>query len=351
MAETLEFYYSLVFLINYLVYLSYFLIKYIAAPILWFILERADRKKKEHSCLGKFARITRVMQSVILLIFGNQLAIKKNSAVRDPNNIPTMTLRRRTLSYGGTMVLFVLIITFGILAVGSALDIALLSVTHVCSENPTVDCFPQLLPGENDAGLNMTISLDEPVRDCSYWNSKGVTHKITFVCYQVALDGQKFLAIVGGLLSFFIYAMKGTITVMLFLSVWCLGGGREGEKNTKSKNCCRRCLCVDRIVVAIVLSIIEIVVAIVCLSFGASGAAVDTVHNSPDIVFAAKYAPQVLLVFGVMATLLWLPWEEYSKAYKEKVDAQKAEEHTKACKEEANEKKAIEKYYKTNTIV
>ena len=346
------FYYRLNFWINYFVYLSYFLIKYIVAPILWFILKRADRKKSEHSCLGKFAQITQLMQSVTLLIFGNQLPIKKYDKDRDPNNIPTMTISKRTLSYGGMMVLFVLATTFKIVAVGSALNLTILSVTHICSENPTVDCFPQLLPGVNDSDLNMTISLIEPVQDCNYWNSEGVTHKVTFVCFQLGLDIKHFLSTFGGLIAFFVYAMKTAVAVMLFLSVWCQGGGKD-SKNVKRKRGCRTCLCVDRIVVAIIVSIIEIVLALVSFVWGVSGAEVDITHNTPEFIFVASRASEVLIVFGVIATLLWLPWEEYTKAYKEKMDAKKdGEEYeiSEVYKEKGNVEK-VDKVYETITTV
>ena len=317
MAVSLKDYYNLVFWINYTVYLSYFLIKYTVAPTLWFVLEWANRKKDEHSCLGKFARITQLMQSVILLIFGKQLAIKQYDTERDSNKITTMTLRRRRLSYGAMMVLFVLITTFGILAVGSALDLTLLSVTHICSEDPMLDCFPQLIQGANDSSLNMTITTDEPIQDCNYWNSEGVSDKITFVCYQFVFNVELFLAVIGGLLAFFIYAMKTAIAVLLFLSVCCLGGC---EEESTAESGCRRCLCVKRIIVAVIVSFIEIALAIVCLVLGATGDTVDSTNDTPELIFVATHASEVLVVFGIIATLLWLPWEDYTKANEEEVN-------------------------------
>ena len=315
MPVSLKEYHSLVLWINFIVYLSYFLIKYVVAPILWFVLEWTDRKKDEPTCLGKFARITQIMQSVILLIFGKQLAIKQYVDERDLNKVSTMTLRRRRLSYGATMVLFVLIATFGVLAVGSALDLTLLSVTHICSEDPAIDCYPQLIRGANDSILNMSIPINEPIQDCSYWNSEGVSDKITFVCYQFVFNVELFLAVIGGLLAFFIYAMKTAIAVLLFLSVCCLGGC---EEESKAESGCRRCLCVNRITVAIIVSGIEIVLAILCLVFGATSTTVDGINDSPELIFVATHASEVLVVFGIIATLLWLPWEDYTKAQRER---------------------------------
>ena len=326
MATSLEDYYNLIFWINYFVYLSYFFIKYLVAPILWFILEWADRRQRKEgqrdkSCLGRFAKTTKLMQSVVLLVFGKQLAIKRLDDNKDKNDIPEFILRKRRLSYGATMVLFVLVATFGVLAVGSALDLTLLSITHICSEDPTIDCYPQRISGANATGLN--ISTQEPILDCTFWNSDGVSDRVTFVCYQFVLNVELFLAVIGGLLAFFIYAMKTTITVLLFLSVCCLGGCEDESKSEKG---CRSCICVTRIGAAILASVIEIVVAVVCLVLGATGSTVDSTNDTPELMFVAMHASEVLVVFGIIATSLWLPWEDYTKAYKKNANGKSPEE-------------------------
>ena len=309
MVLSLEEYYDLVFWINYVVYLAYFLIKYVLAPIVWAVLEYADRKKKKSSCLSNFAQLT---QWFVLLIFGKQLAVKQLHE-RDDNNVPTFTLRKRRLSYGATMVLFVLILSFFVLAVGSALDLTLLFVTHICTEDPNIDCYPQLISGANDTGLNITI--DEPIQDCSFWNSEGVSNRVTFVCYQFVFNVELFLAVIGGLLAFFIYAIKTTIGVFMFLTVCCLGVCIDDSEDKKGCTC-RRCWCVNRIVLAILVSVIEIVLAIVCLVLGATGSTVDNSQDTPELIFVATHGAEVLVVFGIIATLFWLPWEDYTRSYK-----------------------------------
>ena len=311
MERSLEDYYDLIFWINWFVYLSYFFTKYVVAPILWFVLRCADKKKSENgsekTCLGRFACITDLMQSLILLIFGKQLAVKQLQK-KDRNKVHTFTLRKRKLSYEATMVLFVIIVAFGVLSVGSALDLTLLSVTHICSEDPGIDCYPQLIQGANKTGLN--ISTTEPIKDCTFWNSDGVSERVTFDCYQFAFNTELFMAVIGGLLAFFIYAMKITIQVLLFIVVCCLAGCENGSNNEKK---CKRCVCVNRIVVAVIVSIIEIAVAIFCLVLGGSGMTVDSTNDSPELVFVSMHASEVLVVFGIIATLLWLPWEDYTK--------------------------------------
>ena len=310
MAVSLEYYHNLVLLINYIVYGSYLSIKYIVAPLLWLLLKWWKKSRM----------IIQFMQFTILLIFGKQLRIKKHADQKDSYKILNMTLHERQLGYWATIVLFVLIATFGVLAVGSALDLTLLSVTHICSEDTQIDCYPQLIRGANDTGLNISIS--EPIQDCSFWNSEGVSDRVTFMCYQFVYDVKLFLAVIGGLLVFFIYTTKITIAVLLFLNVCCLG-----RTCTRCFPCrcslphyrlcgpiarrCKSCLCMNRFLVAFIASIIEIALAISYLVLGVTGNTVVGTNDSPELIIVVTHALEVLVVFGIIATLLWLPWEDY----------------------------------------
>ena len=310
MANSLKDYYDLVFWINYSVYFSYFVIKYLIAPPLWGVLECADRRVRNGqggTCLGKFAKITNSMQSVVLLIFGKQLAVKQFEAT-DSNKVHDFNLRKNKLSYGATMVLFVLIASFVILAIGSALDLALLTVTHICSEDPQIDCFPQLIPGANSTGLP-TIDTSQPTEDCTIWDRFNASDGVTFVCYEYEFNVELFLAIFGGLLAFFIYTVKTVIALMMFLSVCCLGGFESDSKGEKG---CKRCLYAQRIVVAVLVSIVEIALAILCLVLGATGTNIDNTYDSPGLIFLSMHSSELLVVFGILATLLWIPWEEFT---------------------------------------
>ena len=230
MARSLQDYEGAITLINDLVYTSYIIIKYVVGPVLWFVLEWADRRRqKKRGYLGKFARITQPIQSVILLVFSKQLPIKQYANDRDLNKIPKMTLHGKRLSYGAIIVLFIVIATFWVLTLGSGLNFALLSVTHTCSEDRQIDCYPQLLKGANDTGLNIITS--KPIQDCSFWKSQEVADHVDFICFQYILDIKQFLSVIGGLLALFIYTMKTTVTLLRFLSVCCLSGHEAGSNN------------------------------------------------------------------------------------------------------------------------
>ena len=47
MARSLQYYFNIAFWTNYAIYLLYFIIKYLVAPILWILLELADESKKD----------------------------------------------------------------------------------------------------------------------------------------------------------------------------------------------------------------------------------------------------------------------------------------------------------------
>ena len=222
------------------------------------------------------------------------------------------------IGYRSTIVFFILIVAFGVLAVGSALDLTLLIVTHICTEDPYIDCYPQLISGADDTGVNITT--DKPIQDCTFWNSKGVSNRVTFVCYQFDFNVELFLAIVGGLLAFFVYTMKTTIHALLFLSASCLGGRRQDSTCVKTTRAIR-------IVFAALASLIEIALVIVGMVLGATGSRVDSTNDTPELIFFATHGAEILLMFGIIATLLWLPWEDFGIRYKVLKEKANSEEH------------------------
>ena len=97
------------------------------------------------------------------------------------------------LNHQSIVILFTLIAIFGLLAIGSALNVTLLSVTHTCTEAPNINCYPQPINKVEVQNAGLNISTDEPIKDCS---SEGVSDKVSFTCY---LNVEIFLAIIGGL--------------------------------------------------------------------------------------------------------------------------------------------------------
>ena len=338
MATSLLYYHNLIFWINFFVYWIYFLCKYLIGLLIFCLLPLADNKTADNKtavddktahktavdktadydktltcccsareckrkctcqqkdCFERFVKIALcVIRQPVLIMFGKKLGGKIKTDLN--GNKDTLSLGQRRLSNRATVVFFILMVTFLLVAVSSALNLTLLSITHICSEDPEINCYPQLIPGANGTGLN--ISIDEPIQDCTFWNSKGVSDRVTFECYQIIFNAELFFAIIGGLLAFCIGVVK--IIVKLF---HCLD--KPCQRSSK-------CTCVVQSIFAIVASVAEVVVAVLAVVFGGTGSTVDHVDDTPLLTFLAMHTAEILLICGAVATLLWIPCGKFTK--------------------------------------
>ena len=321
MAKSLLDYHNLLFWINFFVFWTYFLCKYLIGLPIFCLLQLAEKKKTADNkeiadkktavddnraddktptcccglrkckctCQQKICFLEFMRQSAII-VFGKKLEIKTSHN----GNKDTLSLNQRRLSNGATTVFFILTITFLLLAVSSALNLTLLSITHVCSEDPRIDCYPQLIPGSNNTGLN--ISIDEPIQDCTFWNSEGVSHRVTFECYELIFNAELFFAVVGGLLAFGVAIIK--IIVAIF---HCLG------KYCQRSSTCGYVCCTFQFILAILASLVEVGIAVVAMVLGATGSEVDHVDDTCELTFLTMHVAEILLIWGAVTTLLWIP--------------------------------------------
>ena len=262
------------------------------------------------SCIAPIAKITKPMRWLILNLFGGPLGIlerldKYEEDDTDDNDIPTLHIRKKKISYGSIMLLFMLIVGFGILALSSASNLALIQVTHICSEDPDIDCYPQLIRGANETIIdlyNITIDISQPLQDCFFFNSEVVSTQITFDCFKFVYNTDIFLAAFGGFMTLFMTTMKLTAGFLLWInecSICCIG-------------CCTMFKKVLRILFAAIAILVEVVLAIACMTFGIMGSALaDIESNSLILRFIAMHAVEILIGSGIIATLLLLPWERY----------------------------------------
>ena len=255
------------------------------------------------------------MRWLVLQLFSEPLGVVQRhedtykTDTQDDNDIPTLYIRNEKLSYGAVMVLAMVIVTFRVLTLSSAVSLSLLRVTRACSEDPRIDCYPQLISGANTENFsNLTISIDESILDCAPWNSEGVSSQVTFICFRFMLNVEAFPAATGGLLTIFIITMKFSTAALLWLSA--------------SLNCHQgHCLQATRVTLVVVAAFIEIGLALTCLLVGTKGTLADNEKNSLILRFIAMHASKALIMFGVVATLLWLPWEKYVQVQKRSQDS------------------------------
>lgn len=313
MPTSLQDYYNIVFWTNFLVYILYLVIKY---PMM--MISVACSKRACCSC--------ELVRDIVITIFKKPLKLdgeiaKKprqatNNASGKKTNEPqgkatNNEIEKRpkiALDDRSTSILFTLISTFGLLALGSALDLTLLSVTHGCTEDPNIDCYPRLI-GNTD--LNITIPDDTPIVDCSFWNSEDISDKVSIVCYQFVLNVELFLVAIGGLSTVFVFTMRGVIKLCLRISVCCIRDRTMGSEGARKK-----CLRVTRYAFVALTSLFEVGWAIMGMVLQGTGTNIDsTIYDTPGVIFLATHAAEILLIFGVLTTLLWLPWEDYAKKF------------------------------------
>ena len=282
MAMTLNDFYDRVVYLNLVIYMVYFVIKYVVALVLLCIIAKWWKDSMTP------------VEWVVFVIFGKLLGSKEG-------RVPLETTENMS-RHSQIMILFIIVVAFVVLAVGTALDLSLFSTSSVCTEDLRYDCYPQLISGANKTGLNITT--DEPVRDCSFWNSDSVSNRVTFVCYQKDFNFDLFLAATGGLLALGFFIMKTMIGLLLGCAR-CL---------VQKWNCNATCVYVMRIILAIGASVTELGILVLCLVFGATRLSRDDTSDPPDISFLVMNSAEILVVFGITATLFWLPWEEYKNA-------------------------------------
>ena len=317
--KSLDDYYNFIFWANYAIYFLYFLIKYVAGmyllvmSLVWFAYHKGSNQEDNagSGCnCGK--KVFTSLRWVVLQLFGGPLGIveRHKDAYRkdelDEKKIPTLYIRNKKLSHGDILVLSVLIISFGVLTLISAVNLSLLRVTHVCSEDPHIDCYAELIDGANDTivtSFNISIDTSEPLSDCSFWNSEGVSSQVTFTCFQFVVNIEAFIAAVGGLLQVFLITMKVLTGIFLTLNECC-----------SSESCDNSIRNFFRCIAALFATLFEVILAITCIVLVQKGTI--NMDNPLLLKYFSIYASDFLIFFGVFATLLWLPWEDYAKKEK-----------------------------------
>ena len=56
------------------------------------------------------------------------------------------------------------------------------------------------------------------------------------------------------------------------------------------------------------------ILVVVCLVFAVDRLSMESLDDTPEASFLAMHAAEILVIFGIITTLIWLPWEEYNHA-------------------------------------
>jgi hypothetical protein len=233
---------------------------------------------------------------LVKLVFGNTEGIGDQE--NEVDKIHDTTIKALDINILGTIIL-----CFGLLMAIAAYGVYMLEVSHTCSEDPAIYCFPRFIDEGNQENPNITAEeMKYPITDCSVWVNSSIAPLITFQCFRYAYNAQAALATAGGLLAFFTLAMR--ITITMFLKVF------------KLFSSCGRCLIVFQVIAVILLLVFDVIIAAVVMSFqlytqlgmvesGTSPVAQQTAS------YIADNGLQLLVIMGTTTLLLLIPWSSY----------------------------------------
>lgn len=291
--------------INMILYLLYIIVKFVV--LIQLVVVRLKYKHEIPSCCSKPFY---VMASLVSLVFGRPLGVVQRhedeyraDELDQEHSVPTLYIRKTRLGYQAIELLTIVIAAFCILALNSSLNASVLQVTRICSEDPKIHCYPiAIYPNDS---IQNNITQGKEITDCTFWNSEGISSRVTFICFRYKLSFDLFFAVFGGLATIFTLTMKIVAGTLLFLA----------EKFTSPGKWLRRICCccntnrlrVTRIFLALLTLCAEYGLVFAAISFDTQSFEEDTLPQTLQKLF-----PRVALVVGIVSTALWLPWEKYA---------------------------------------
>ena len=311
-----------------LVYIFYLFIKYCTLFYLIISLVRQRKRKgrsrtgleprppKKSNCWSKnvIRHFMYFSRWLVKLIFGGEDGIVSKQGEytpddeKDENDIPTLYIRLIPLVYREIIVLFLLIVCFGLLALVTLWDMFWLKLTTVCTEDTDIHCFPIAIDPNSTDGLNITDEM--PIVDCSIWQGGDVSALVRFNCYQFVYDFEGSFGAVGGLLAIFVIAMRIaasiTYSITRCLLIFCC-----------SRN--KFTFWVFRILLSLMFIFFDLyatalLVLVAVDTIGGDNATLLTLSSLVGGTFATfivNHGNQVLLIIGIIGSSLLLPFEEF----------------------------------------
>jgi hypothetical protein len=260
------------------------------------------------SLKGFYQIIQKLNRFLIKILLGPKEGILERFAIYQEDKVdgkdnPRIFLRNKELTYREVSVLAILIASFGLLAAITAWDSFFLDTSYVCSVKPGVHCFPIALDFDADEEFNITDAQEQRITNCSYWTSENVSSRVTFSCFQWALDTKAVVSDVGGLLAMFVLTMKIAVSGSLAFLKWAgkkytpkMEDGNIDYTTTIKRYQYRR------IFFIVLVGLIEILTGCTLV--------VLTYQKNNDFFY--EHGNQFLLVIGIFSSLLLLPLEKYA---------------------------------------
>ena len=285
-------------------YIAVKYVLYIAVSI-YFCSYCCNCKKacEEKACPCWEKSITSFFRWLIRIIFGKSEGVSeekdeevhKQIRVEKQGNVHINHYELKCLH---TNVLGVIILCFGLLVGITMYTAYLLEVSHVCSEDTAVYCFPQLIDPNNPNSPSLNISdRQNPITDCNRWTNSSIAPFVTFQCFRYAFNAKEALVTAGGLLAFFVITMR--ITISLFVKIYDWVGEKCGLALQYSA--------------FILLALFNLAATIIVMSFVlndrlGSMEDLDTPVAQQIASYIADNGIQFLIISGTAELLLLPPW-------------------------------------------
>ena len=164
--------------------------------------------------------VTKINSYFVKLLLGPGTIVTKKSAMYkkdddvDRYGVSKLYVRNKALSHREISMLAVITFTFGLIVLVIVWN-QVLQVTTMssCAVEDGTSCFPLL---SDSSTANISMPTDEPISDCSYWNSEAVSNSVeSFRCYRLRFTLIDILSRFGGLLSIMLLALRITFSLAL----------------------------------------------------------------------------------------------------------------------------------------
>ena len=249
---------------------------------------------------------------------GNERGIHSGKKTKD------MSINGKHMDNIDVNILGIIIFCFGILVAISAYDTYLLEITHTCSDETAIYCFPGYADAvDPDNPAIPEVLFVVPILNCSFWTKPSIVSKITFTCYRYAFNAKEAIVVAGAMLAFFVISMRIIISVILFVVKFLRNRG------------CNKCLTGMQVVAVIILLVVDFVVAVIVAVFHlAKELNLFTLLEDDDFpvvqhgaVYVSDHGVQFLIVVGTATLLLLVNWKKYVKVDKDKATMEDGRRH------------------------
>ena len=320
------------------------------------------------SCLWKYTM--KLMAKIVDALFGAPLGVierhKDEYKINDEDEheIQTLYIRKNSMTYADVTILAMVTLTFLLVIFTSFWDRFWIDESNNCVIDPETYCYPIPIHPESRASLNIPESANRRIDNCSMWQDLNTAGKITFRCFKFAYNLGDALGAVGGLTTIFTVTTR-LITRMMITLAKCIkdqqsnvnksidtkcdgDSSKSDDGRTKCCRCCSQCLVlcclcncykkqnqetgsmshpidssqyptyntwILRVILSVLLLLMDTSASIIISFFYF----VDIIFGYQNHVFSNmifrnvfKNLNKLVLPFGVISTILLLPFERYT---------------------------------------